>query len=83
MVHNFNQIARIYNMEISIDKSKVMDFLAKQPMHSKISINNQILEQVEQFNYLGYQITYEKEKDLNEKIMKFIKHGKWYKYNVH
>ena len=65
---NFNQIAQIYNMQISIDKSKIMAFLGKKLVRSKISINNQILKQVKMFNYyLGCQITYEEEKDLNEK----------------
>lgn len=71
LVYNFNQMAESFNMEISTDKSKVMAFLGKEPVRSKICINNKIIEQVKNFSYLGYQISYEEEKDLNEKIIKF------------
>ncbi|KAJ4449257.1 hypothetical protein ANN_00654 [Periplaneta americana] len=43
----------------------------KEPVRSKICINNMIIEQVKNFSYLGHQISYEEEKDLNEKIIKF------------
>ncbi|KAJ4448800.1 hypothetical protein ANN_00191, partial [Periplaneta americana] len=71
LVYNFNQMAESFNMEISTDKSKVMAFLGKEPVRSKICISNKIIEQVKNFSYLGYQISYEEEKDLNEKIIKF------------
>ncbi|KAJ4431805.1 hypothetical protein ANN_20410 [Periplaneta americana] len=71
LVYNFNQMAESFNMEISTDNSKVMAFLGKEPVRSKIFINNKIIEQVKNFRYLGYQTSYEEEKDLNEKIIKF------------
>jgi hypothetical protein len=42
-------------------------------IRSKICINNKILKQQNTFNYLGYNISYEGEKDLNIKSANFIK----------
>ncbi|KAJ4440460.1 hypothetical protein ANN_08601 [Periplaneta americana] len=71
LVYNFNQMAKSFNMKISTDKSELMAFLGNEPVRSKICINNKIIEQIKNFSYLGYQISYEEEKDLNEKIIKF------------
>mgnify|MGYP000465756811 CR=1 FL=1 len=57
-------------MEISIE-SKENAFLRKEQVFSKTSINNQILEQVEHFNYLGYQINMKKEMISMKKDIKF------------
>jgi hypothetical protein len=42
-------------------------------IRSKICINNKILKQQNTFNYLGYNISYEGEKDLNIKPANFVK----------
>ncbi|KAJ4434293.1 hypothetical protein ANN_22845 [Periplaneta americana] len=52
-------------------KSKVMAFFGQDPDRSKIIHNNQCLEQVQNFNYLGCEISYQNEKDVNKKITKF------------
>jgi hypothetical protein len=51
-----NKITLNYNLEISINKSKVMAFKGKYPVRSKIMINNKIIKQVKNFNYLGCDI---------------------------
>jgi hypothetical protein len=43
------------------------------PIRSKICINNKTLKQLNTFNYLGYNIFYEGEKDLNIKAANFVK----------
>jgi hypothetical protein len=43
------------------------------PSRSKICINNKTLKQQNTFNYLGYNISYEGEKDLNIKAANFVK----------
>jgi hypothetical protein len=53
-VHNLNKIAAKYSLEINIEKTKVMAFKGREPVRSKICINNKTLEQVNAFNYLGY-----------------------------
>jgi phage major head subunit gpT-like protein len=60
-------------MKISCSKSKTMAFLGQQPVHSKIVIENKILEQVNTFNYLGCHVSYEGEKDIQDIITKFLK----------
>jgi hypothetical protein len=50
-----------------------MAFLEQQPVRSKIVIENKILEQVNMFNYLGCHVSYEVEKDIQDKITKFLK----------
>jgi hypothetical protein len=50
-----------------------MAFLGKDPVGSKICINNKTLEQVDTFNYLGCTLSYEGEKDMPSKISKFLK----------
>jgi hypothetical protein len=49
--------------------TKGMAFRGKYPIRSKITVdNNSIIEQVSDFNYLGCNVTYQYEEDLNKKI---------------
>jgi hypothetical protein len=50
-----------------------MAFKGREPVRSKICMNNKTLEQVNTFNYLGYYLSYEEEKDLNTKITNLLK----------
>jgi hypothetical protein len=59
------------NLETSINKSKVMAFKGKYLVRSKIMINNNIIEQVKNFNYLGCDIQYNYDADLQNKLHKF------------
>jgi hypothetical protein len=45
-----------------------MAFIGQEPVRYKITINDQIFEQVNEFKYLGFQISYEGEKDVKNKI---------------
>jgi hypothetical protein len=80
-VHNLNKIAAKYFLEINIQKTKVMAFKGQEPVRSKVCINNKILEQVNTFNYLGYYLSYEEEKDLNMKITKLSENNRYHKPN--
>jgi hypothetical protein len=60
-----------YNLEISSNKSKVMAFEGKHPRRSKIVIDNKIIEQVSHFNYLGCDVSYNYDADLQIKLNKF------------
>jgi hypothetical protein len=55
------------------EKTRVMAFRGMEPIRSKICINNKTLKQQNTFNYLGYNIFYEGEKDLNMKAANFVK----------
>jgi hypothetical protein len=44
-----------------------------EPIRSKICMNNKTLKQQNTFNYLGYNMSYEGEKDLNIKAANFVK----------
>jgi hypothetical protein len=72
-VHNLNTITSEVSMEINAEKTRVMAFRRMEPIRSKICINNKILKQQNTFNYLGYNIPYEGEKDLNIKAANFVK----------
>jgi hypothetical protein len=50
-----------------------MAFKGGDPLRSKIVINNKIIEQVNTFNCLGNLVSYEKEKDTDNKMTKFLK----------
>ena len=57
-IHNLKLIYEKYSMEISIDKTKIMTFCGKDPVPSKISINNQILERVNVFQISWFQLIF-------------------------
>jgi hypothetical protein len=48
-----------------------MAFKGKFPVRSKINIDNCPLEQVRHFNYLGCDVTYDQDEDVNNKLHKF------------
>jgi hypothetical protein len=60
-------------MSISIGKIKIMAFSGKDPVRSKICINNEMPKQVNTFNYLGCILSYESEKVMPSKISTFLK----------
>lgn len=72
-IYNLNLIAEKYSMEISTNKTKIMAFLGKDPVPSKICINGEILERVNEFKYLGYKLSFSIDSDVSEKIIKFNK----------
>jgi hypothetical protein len=51
----------------------VMAFCGKEPVPSKICLNNKILERVNKFNYLGYKLSFVGELNLPGKISKYSK----------
>jgi hypothetical protein len=63
-------IAKTVGMEISPEKSETIVFLGKDPARCKIIVNNRCL-QVNNFKYLSCEISYENEKDIQQKLAKF------------
>lgn len=70
-VHKLNQLCLHYNLTISIKKTKVMAHRGKFPVRTKIIMDNQPLEQISHFEYLGCNISYEVDHDIENKINKF------------
>jgi hypothetical protein len=70
-IHRLNIISKNYNMRISIDKTKVLALRGKGPIRIKIVINERILDQVLNCNYLGYNMGLNREKDINVKLQIF------------
>ena len=50
-----------------------MAFKGRDPLRTKIVIDNKIIEQVNSFNYLGIMISYEKELDIGNKLHNDLK----------
>jgi hypothetical protein len=68
-----NKIASEFSTEINAEKTRVMAFRGMEPIRSKMCIINKTLKQQNTFNYLGYNISYGGEKDLNIKVANFVK----------
>jgi len=50
--HKLNQIITEYGLTISVQKTKSVAFKRRDPVRTKIVIDNKIIEQVKLFNYL-------------------------------
>lgn len=70
-VYKLSQIGKEYNLKISTRKTKVMAHKGKHPVRSKVVIENKILEQVSYFDYLGCNVSYDRDKDIENKLNKF------------
>jgi hypothetical protein len=57
MAYHLNLIARKYKMTISSTKTKSMAMCVNHIQRVKIVINNNLIEQVTDFKYLGYRIS--------------------------
>jgi hypothetical protein len=67
-MYELRKLSNICNFKICATKTKVMAFRGKYLIRSKITLdNNSIIEQVSDFNYLGCNVTYAYDKDLNKK----------------
>jgi len=72
MAHHLNFIARKYKMAISSTKTKSMAMWGIHIQRVKIVINDNIIEQVTEFKYLGYRIS-EYGSDLEDKLQTYNK----------
>jgi len=57
-VYLLHRISKGYNLEIFTKRTKVLGFVRTDHLRTKIIINDQTLEQVSQFTYLGCSISY-------------------------
>jgi len=59
-------------LEIGTKKTKVFGFVGTDHLRTKIIINDETLEQVSQFTYLGCNISYQFSNDVEFKLAKFL-----------
>lgn len=62
-----------YNFDISKNKTKSMAFQGTYPLRCKLVLDNNIIEQVNTFKFLGSSISYIKEVDIGNKVESFSK----------
>jgi hypothetical protein len=70
-IHKLAKITSKYGLKISTNKMKTMAFKERDPVRSKIVINNNITEQINTFNYLDCSISHHNEKDITVKFQNF------------
>jgi len=73
VAHKLNQIITECVLTIFVQKTKSMAFKGRDPVRTKIVIDNKIIEKVNLFNYLGNMISYEKELDIGNKLHHYLK----------
>ena len=71
-VYSLYNKAKEFNLEIATNKTKVFGFVGTDHLRTKIIINDKILEQVNQFNYLGCSISYHCSNDVEFKLANFL-----------
>jgi len=65
-------MSKEYNLEIAAKKTKVFGFVGADHLRTKIIINDETLEQVSQFTYLGCSTSYQFSNDVESKLVKFV-----------
>jgi hypothetical protein len=58
-IYLLHSISKEYNLEIATKKTKVFGFVGTDHLRAKIIINDETLEEVSQFAYLGCSISYQ------------------------
>jgi len=72
VVYLLYNISKEYNLEIATKKTKVFGFVGTDHLRTKITINDETLEQVSQFTYLGCSISYQFSNDVESKLAKSL-----------
>ena len=62
--YKLNQTITENSLTISVQKTKSMAFKGRDPVRTKIVIDNKIIEKVNSFNYLGNMVSYGKKRTL-------------------
>jgi hypothetical protein len=62
-----------HSLTVSVETTQLMAFQGQEPVRSKIETENQIIEQVNSFNYLENLMSYEKEMDIDNKMNNYLK----------
>jgi len=71
-VYLLYNISKEYNLEIATKKTKVFDFVGTDHLWTNIIINDETLEKVSQFTYLGCSISHQFSNYVEFKLAKFL-----------
>jgi hypothetical protein len=71
--HKLNHLITEYGLTISVQKRKSLAFKGRDPIRTKIVIDNKIKEEVNMFNNLGNMISYAKELDIDSTLHNYLK----------
>jgi len=71
--YKLNKIITEHGLTTSVVKTKLKAFKGREPLRSKISIDNKIIEQIYSFNYLGNLISFEREVEVENKLNNYLK----------
>ena len=71
-VYLLYSISKEYNLEIATGKTKVFGFVGTDHLKAKVIINDETLDQVSQFTFLGCSISYKFSNDVEFKLANFL-----------
>jgi hypothetical protein len=71
-VYLLYSISKEYNLKIATSKTKLFCIAGTDHLRAKIIINDETLDQVSQFAYLGCSISYQVSNDVEFKLSKFL-----------
>ena len=63
----------MYTRSIILLSIKIFVLIGRDPLRTKIVLDNKIIEQVNLFTYLGNMISYERELDIDNKLHNYLK----------
>jgi hypothetical protein len=67
-VNALKNVAIKYNLKISVNKTKTMALKGKVNVRLKVVLNNNVIEQVNSLNYLGYTVAVTNNRDLETEL---------------
>ena len=70
--HKLNQIITERGVTISVQKTDLMALKGREPVRSKIVMDNKIVEQVRSFNCLGNLVYCDEEVDIDSKLNSYL-----------
>jgi len=71
--YKLNEIKTVHGLTTSVEKTRLKARKGREPVRSKISIDNKIIEQINSFNYLGNLIPFEKKVEVDNKLNNYLK----------
>jgi hypothetical protein len=71
-IHTLETFTSKYGLKISTGTTTTMAFKGRDPVRSKIAINDNIIEHINTFTYPDWSISYRNEKGLTVKISTFL-----------
>jgi len=70
-VYSLYNKSKEFNLEMATNKAKLFGFVGTDHLRAKIIIKDEILEQVNQFTYLGCSLSYQRFNDVEFKLAEF------------